>query len=211
MVRGTYGLVMKMTEPRPIQIGKLGCGVFPAGYYVYVGSALNGLGKRLARHESPRKNRHWHIDYLLEHATLVATRTIISRARLECAISRQLGGISQGVPMKGFGSSDCRCRSHLYYFPESPLSNPLFEVLWTQGSSVVGNNPQELRQEEPTETGTMSGNPVRLPPSREILSSAPVPPRRPEERTGGTPVQEAAMTCGSKMCCHIAGHVIHMV
>ncbi|MFP3869309.1 MAG: GIY-YIG nuclease family protein [Syntrophobacteria bacterium] len=138
MTPGTYCLVMKMERPCTIQIGKLGQGFFPAGYYVYVGSALQGLEQRLARHSSPGKKRHWHIDYFLEYATIVNTRAIISTARLECHISNQMRTISQGIPMKGFGSSDCHCQSHLYYFSNTPLSSHLFEALWRQRSSAVG-------------------------------------------------------------------------
>ncbi|HSF57479.1 MAG TPA: DUF123 domain-containing protein [Candidatus Binatia bacterium] len=46
-------------------MGKLGDAVFPAGTYVYTGSAMKGLAARVKRHCSRKKKIHWHIDYLL--------------------------------------------------------------------------------------------------------------------------------------------------
>jgi sugar fermentation stimulation protein A len=131
MDSGTYCLIIKLDQPRAIQIGKLGRGFFPGGYYVYVGSALNGLKKRVARHLSPHKKTHWHIDYLLEYAGIIGTRKVHSMEKRECALSEEVGNICQGIPMQGFGSSDCRCGSHLYLFSDNPLSNPLFERIWS--------------------------------------------------------------------------------
>ena len=127
---GTYCLVLRLDESRTIQVGKLGRGFFPAGYYVYVGSALRGLQKRLARHLSSQKKKHWHIDYLLECARNIDTREVLSLEKRECSFSQKVRNISQGIPMKGFGSSDCRCNTHLYFFPNNPMSNPLFESVW---------------------------------------------------------------------------------
>jgi sugar fermentation stimulation protein A len=134
MKSGTYSLIIRLEEPRSIQVGKLGVGFFPEGYYVYVGSALNGLQQRIARHLAPRKNKHWHIDYLLEYATTISTRKIFSAEKRECTISEKVGNLSQGIPMEGFGSSDCRCRTHLYLFYENPLSYPRFETIWLQSN-----------------------------------------------------------------------------
>ena len=132
MSGGTYCLILKLDEARTIGIGKLGLGVFPEGYYVYVGSALNGLHQRIARHLSEQKRRHWHIDYLLDHARTLGTRKIVSHQREECSLSDRIRKISHGIPMKGFGSSDCRCLTHLYMFSKNPLSDLHFEALWTQ-------------------------------------------------------------------------------
>ena len=127
---GTYCLVMKLDRPTSIQIGRLGRESFPQGYYVYVGSALNGLTRRIARHLSQLKKKHWHVDYLLEYAKTIGTRRIYSVEKRECALSEEVGRICHGIPMDGFGSSDCRCSTHLYFFPENPLSSPRFERIW---------------------------------------------------------------------------------
>jgi Uri superfamily endonuclease len=83
-----------------------------------VGSALGngGLSARVARHRRSQKRKHWHIDYLLEHARIVDVYADASGRRLECVWSHHLHkftGIHCG-PV-GFGASDCRCSTHLFY------------------------------------------------------------------------------------------------
>lgn len=132
MNSGTYCLILRLDTPKAIQIGRLGRGFFPKGYYVYVGSALNGLEQRIGRHLSPRKKKHWHIDYLMEHTRTIGTQEIYSIEKRECTFSEKVGNISQGIPMEGFGSSDCLCNSHLYFFSENPLPHAQFERIWNQ-------------------------------------------------------------------------------
>jgi Uri superfamily endonuclease len=62
---GCYSLIIELQRKKTIRVGKLGEAVFPAGTYVYTGSAMKGLGTRLRRHCSRKKKIHWHIDYLL--------------------------------------------------------------------------------------------------------------------------------------------------
>ena len=120
-MKGSYYLLMKLKEEREIPIGKRPPVRFPAGYYCYVGSAMNSLEKRICRHMSKEKNKHWHIDWFLEHADIEDVKKIESKKRLECDISQDVEEISDNVPMKGFGSSDCRtCSSHLYHFKKDP-------------------------------------------------------------------------------------------
>jgi len=118
---GTYILVLKLEHPLRLRIGALGEFAFPAGYYLYVGSALNGLERRLERHLRREKRTHWHIDYLLRHAEVVEIWYTISDQRLEChwaAVARALPGAS--LPAPGFGASDCGCPAHLVYLPTPP-------------------------------------------------------------------------------------------
>jgi sugar fermentation stimulation protein A len=115
--KGTYILAMKLDNTTKITIGKLGRFTFPAGHYLYFGSAMNGLHARIARHLRSEKCLHWHIDYLLQQATIIDIWYIESAERLECRLyleATRLAGAS--VPVKGFGASDCRCTSHLLYF-----------------------------------------------------------------------------------------------
>lgn len=120
MTKGTYCLIMKLDSPSDIRIGRRPPLRFPRGFYCYVGSALNSLEKRTGRHMSRNKRLHWHIDYFLEHARIVGIKSIESQNRLECMVSREVAGLADGVPMEGFGSSDCSCRSHLHYFRANP-------------------------------------------------------------------------------------------
>ena len=118
---GTYILVLKTERPLRLQIGALGAFEFPAGYYLYVGSALNGLERRLERHLRREKRTHWHIDYLRRHAEVVEVWYTVSEQRLECrwaAVAQALPGAR--LPVPGFGASDCGCPAHLVYFPTRP-------------------------------------------------------------------------------------------
>lgn len=122
MTRGAYQLLLRLDEPRTIRIGRLGTFGFAAGHYVYTGSAMGGLEARLARHLSSAKRFHWHIDYLLEQSSIMRYASRESSSRLECSLNAvMLAMDGAGVPVKGFGSSDCGCVSHLVYFEEEPL------------------------------------------------------------------------------------------
>ena len=48
-----------------VRVGALGTLHFARGLYAYVGSAQNGLEKRIERHFRKEKLRFWHVDYLL--------------------------------------------------------------------------------------------------------------------------------------------------
>ena len=118
---GTYALVLALPVESRLQVGKLGTCLFPAGYYLYLGSALGGLAGRLGRHLRRDKKPRWHIDYLLPHCNLVEVWHVMSEERLEC-LWRQAAQAMPGARIlaPGFGSSDCRCPSHLIYLPTPP-------------------------------------------------------------------------------------------
>ncbi|MBN2423223.1 GIY-YIG nuclease family protein [Candidatus Woesearchaeota archaeon] len=120
MSTGIYALIIKLNSDKNIKIGKKGINFFPKGYYVYVGSALNNLEKRIARHKSKHKKLRWHIDYFQQYAEIIDVKTIQTNKKLECWLSKKIEKISDKLIMKGFGSSDCRCRTHLYYFEKNP-------------------------------------------------------------------------------------------
>jgi Uri superfamily endonuclease len=111
--RGSYVLLMSLPEDSMINVGSLGPVRFPHGHYAYVGSALGGFRSRLNRHLRTNKKPHWHIDYLREKAVLDAIITDESAERTECTIALALSKQFGSVP--GFGASDCRCRSHLFF------------------------------------------------------------------------------------------------
>lgn len=111
--RGSYVLLIRLTGEQVIATGNLADIRFSPGFYAYVGSALNGLRPRLLRHLSGEKKRHWHIDYLLERAFIIDIAVHKAESRSECAIAGTLSTAFDTIP--GFGSSDCLCRSHLFY------------------------------------------------------------------------------------------------
>ena len=93
-------------------VGKLGYVSFPMASYAYVGSAMNSLNARLARHIRDEKKLHWHINYLLQEAEIDEIILCPSEERVECSLSQALARELEYIP--GFGSSDCKCQSHLY-------------------------------------------------------------------------------------------------
>jgi len=117
-MHGTYCLVVDVTEASSVRVGSLGVRKFPAGIYVYVGSALSGIEKRVSRHKSVKKKRRWHIDYLLDKAEVLSVIAIpTERKSTECEIFHALASCEgASVPVDGFGSSDCKCKSHLVCF-----------------------------------------------------------------------------------------------
>lgn len=122
--KGIYCIVFRNNRAE-IETGSLGNIVFECGWHIYVGSALGNAGyKRVERHrrlaDSKDKKPKWHVDYLLinyffslEYIVFLETTD-----RLECSLARALGGVS--IP--GFGSSDCRCDSHLFHREVNPLN-----------------------------------------------------------------------------------------
>jgi Uri superfamily endonuclease len=112
-MKGSYILVIKLKQKKEIQIGKLGKILFKKGFYIYVGSALNGLEQRINRHLKKNKKTHWHIDYFLDFADIIDILYKESETKVECDIASILNKKLLTIPY--FGSSDCRCKSHLFY------------------------------------------------------------------------------------------------
>jgi len=104
-----------------VSIGRLGEFDFPAGDYVYTGSARRNLEARIARHLRRDKRLRWHIDYLLM-APGVTVGAVRRSAVAECALNHATVG---AVLLPGFGASDCRqgCGSHLKFLGAS-LASP---------------------------------------------------------------------------------------
>lgn len=123
--RGSYLLIVKVPRKTRLQAGGLGARNFPKGYYVYVGSAMGNLSARLARHQRKTKKLHWHIDFLTAKADRIIPLPIRSSERLECGIAEALSTILE-PGSGGFGSSDCRCATHLLFSPTDPLHSADF-------------------------------------------------------------------------------------
>ena len=123
--KGNYLIILRIEKDCTIEIGALGKVDFKKGYYIYVGSAMKALTKRIERHKRLRKGMHWHIDYLRAKASFHAALPIRSHVNMECEIASAMKGISEDE-IKGFGASDCNCASHLYVMNEDPLSSENF-------------------------------------------------------------------------------------
>ena len=121
--KGTYIVLLYLPRLERVDPGRLGSFDFPPGYYCYAGSAQGpgGLEARLRRHVISPATRHWHIDYLRPLCDVVDVRAWEEPERLECSWASRLSTMpGASIPVPGFGSSDCRCRSHLIHFQERP-------------------------------------------------------------------------------------------
>jgi len=120
---GTYALILFCPKGKLVQIGKLGRLQLRRGFYVYVGSALGpgGVRARIAHHRAVSPRPHWHIDYLRPHTRLdriwYSHRRVCREHRWACIISGMRGA---SIPIAGFGSSDCKCKAHLFFFTRRP-------------------------------------------------------------------------------------------
>lgn len=147
---GTYAVALRCTRPEVVAVGRLGSVRLLPGYYVYVGSARGpgGLRARLGRHLAGAGRRRWHIDYL--------------RARLAVAEAWYAAGGGEGVehawaaalaslsgaeqPARGFGASDCRCSSHLFFFHRLPSPRALERRLAARGRGGASIRTLEPRR-----------------------------------------------------------------
>jgi len=114
-MRGAYLLFLNVKRNIRIRVGGLGLINLRSGYYVYVGSALASLEKRIERHFRKTKKLRWHIDYLTSdrNVNVEFAIAISSDSRIECSLSEEIARYA--VPVAGFGKGDCsRCSSHLY-------------------------------------------------------------------------------------------------
>ena len=112
-MKGSYILLIELTSKISIEIGKLGLINFPTSWYAYIGSAMNGIESRVKRHFSIQKKHHWHIDYLLDNARLREVYVKESKFKEECDIAEIFA--KKFPSISNFGSSDCKCNSHLFY------------------------------------------------------------------------------------------------
>lgn len=115
--KGSYCLIICVKRDCRIKIGAMGMTQFEKGYYIYVGSALNTLNKRISRHISTDKKKHWHMDYLSLNKNTKIVQVIYTHCdkKIECDISCHINENTNKY-IEDFGCSDCKCMSHLYYF-----------------------------------------------------------------------------------------------
>jgi len=116
-------LVLRLPRPTTIGVGRLGRVRFPAGWYVYAGSARGpgGLAARISRHLRSPKPLRWHVDYLRVDAQPVQIWYALGARRRECSWAQALSGLpGASIPVPHFGASDCHCPAHLVHFAASP-------------------------------------------------------------------------------------------
>lgn len=128
---GTYLLLLECDKQAELSIGKLDHMTTEPGYYLYVGSAFGpgGIQARINHHKHIAVRPHWHIDYLRAAAELMDAWCVYdTRCEHEWAYSLMQSEAAT-MPLKGFGSSDCDCATHLFYFRRRPLQIALEKLL----------------------------------------------------------------------------------
>jgi len=129
-VKGSYILFLYSDRDMHICIGKLGCFGFKRGFYAYIGSAKNSLYGRINYHYKTNKKGHWHIDYLIEKSRIVGF-VAISSASEECLY--KLFSKYYRQPIKGFGSSDAKHFSHLFFLGKTKQAiDNIFKYFYTK-------------------------------------------------------------------------------
>lgn len=116
---GTYVLLLALPAPQRILVGRLGVLAFPSGWYAYAGSARGpgGLAARLRHHLRIARRPHWHVDYLRARSLIADIWYSPSQHSDEHRWTACLQAMAEMAPVApGFGSSDCRCATHLVAF-----------------------------------------------------------------------------------------------
>ena len=120
---GTYALIFSAYIEGLLKIGKLGTLQLKPGFYIYVGSAFGpgGLKARIAHHCRKAVRPHWHIDYLGHSLYLTEIWYTYDPVHREHQWAQTLSATRGAtVPLAGFGSSDCRCKAHLFFRNSRP-------------------------------------------------------------------------------------------
>jgi len=74
------------------------------------------------------KTRRWHIDYLLALGEIKDIFALKTEEQLECSLAQELA--KHFMPaVRGFGSGDCRCETHLF------RASGLWELLVSEAMS----------------------------------------------------------------------------
>jgi Uri superfamily endonuclease len=92
---------------------------FKKGDYIYIGSAKGCLGTRSQRHLRKKKKTYWHIDYLLKGERTQISQIWMILKSIECQTAEVFyQDPTTEIIKKGFGSSDCKCVTHLFYIKD---------------------------------------------------------------------------------------------
>ena len=115
---GTYALILISSSQEIVQIGGLGSLPLNPGYYIYIGSAFGpgGLKARISHHKRLSKHPRWHVDYLRTVTYLYGFWYTYDSIRREHQWAETMLRMKNAsIPLEGFGSSDCSCKSHLIF------------------------------------------------------------------------------------------------
>jgi Uri superfamily endonuclease len=143
-------LAFWLGSSRRVAVGRLGEFLFPAGWYLYVGSARGpgGLAARVRRHwrkGGDGKRLHWHVDHVREVVAWAGAWTKSSGERLECDWAARLGALDGARAVAaGLGASDCQCAAHLLHVPALPTREWFGSELQAERIDVEDKELDEL-------------------------------------------------------------------
>lgn len=129
---GTYALLLGVERHARVRIGALGEMNLEPGALVYVGSARGsgGLRARLGHHCRTSTRPHWHLDYLHAETAILGAWISTSPDLLEHRWASAVGAMRGAtIPAADFGSSDCSCPAHLFWFARRPSATTLRRAL----------------------------------------------------------------------------------
>jgi Uri superfamily endonuclease len=117
--------VLRSDASASTEIGRWGRLNIRLGHYVYAGSAFGpgGVHARVSRHCRNGKNKHWHIDYLREIASLASVWYSHSPVRLEHRWAEALARMNEMIPKKGLVAVIARVNPTSF----SSLGNPRWQ------------------------------------------------------------------------------------
>jgi sugar fermentation stimulation protein A len=158
--RGAYLILARLNEARSTGVGSLGLRNFPAGWYLYIGSARKGLTARTARHlRRGRKRKHWHMDYFVDCADELRSFPIRSGEDLECELAARFSALADDTVAR-FGAGDCSCPSHMAYYRSNPLHSARFiETLMEFRHGRIGGVEGERKGDEGDQGEATRGRP----------------------------------------------------
>ncbi len=128
---GTYVLFLESKKDVEPEVGRLGKIKIPRGLYAYVGSAMGktiNLQNRINRHrrlaEKKKGSKRWHIDYFTTAPGVKITGVVkITGKRIECRLADLMDTCGGKMVAEGFGSSDCKCRTHFFSVTEDVVES----------------------------------------------------------------------------------------
>jgi len=129
--RGCYLAIFRLRRALRWRAGRAAGAFLPPGFHIYVGSAKRGLAARLARHAGGTGRPFWHVDRLRAAAKPRAFLPVRTADDIECDLASAVRGAADGEAA-GFGCSDCRCSSHLFFMERDPLESARFHAVIQQ-------------------------------------------------------------------------------
>jgi Uri superfamily endonuclease len=117
-LKAVYVLIIQVKNTTSIKVGSLGYLTFRKGMYAYIGSAQSNFRYRIKRHLHKKKKLFWHIDYFLDNKKTKIWKIFFKEGikTEECNLARLIS--KKGKIVLKFGSSDCKCKSHLFQIKE---------------------------------------------------------------------------------------------